>query len=87
MLKFVADVNLEKPIVDWLLQSGYDVKWIPDYDRTMTDEKLLQFATSEGRILVTNDKDFGEMTFRQKKLSTGIILFRIKGQRPARRSD
>ena len=80
MLKFIADVNLEKPIVDWLLESSYDVQWIPDYDCGMTDDELLYMAAAEKRILVTNDKDFGELTFRQKRLSSGIILFRLKGQ-------
>ena len=37
-------------------------------------------ANTEKRILITNDKDFGELTFLQKRLSTGIILFRVKGQ-------
>ena len=31
MLKFIADVNIEKSIVDYLKENGYDVKWIPDY--------------------------------------------------------
>jgi predicted nuclease of predicted toxin-antitoxin system len=37
-------------------------------------------AKDEKRILVTNDKDFGELTFLQRKLSAGIILFRINEQ-------
>ncbi len=32
MLKYIADLNIEKGIVDFLLESGYDVKWIPDYN-------------------------------------------------------
>jgi hypothetical protein len=32
MLKFIADVNIEKGIVDFLLESCYDIKWIPGYD-------------------------------------------------------
>ena len=48
----------------------------------MLDADILDMANTEKRILVTNDKDFGELTFLQKKLSTGIILIRAKGQRP-----
>ncbi|MEE8481246.1 MAG: DUF5615 family PIN-like protein [Desulfobacterales bacterium] len=80
MLKFIADVNIEKGIVDFLLESGYDVKLIPDYDCGITDDELLEIANEEQRILITNDKDFGELTFLQKKHSTGIILIRIKEQ-------
>ncbi len=44
------------------------------------DAKII-IANKENRILITNDKDFGELVFLQKKLSTGIILLRIKGQK------
>jgi len=81
VIKFIADVNVEKAIVDYLLEEGYDVKWIPDYNCEMLDEDLLEMAKVEGRILITNDKDFGELIFLQKRLSVGIILIRIKGQK------
>ena len=80
MLKFIADVNVEKGIIDYLLECGYDVKWIPDYNCGITDDELLKIANEEKRILLTNDKDFGELIFLQKKHSLGIILFRIKEQ-------
>ena len=80
MLKFIADVNIEKRIVDYLLEKGYDVKCIPDYNCEMTDEELLKVANEERRILITNDKDFGELTFLQKKHSIGIVLIRVKNQ-------
>lgn len=47
----------------------------------MTDDELLELANKEKRILITNDKDFGELIFLQKKLTTGIILFRVKIQK------
>lgn len=78
-MKFLADVNVEKPVIDYLLENGHDVKWIPDYNCKMSDDELLNLAKNEERILITNDKDFGELTFLQKKSSIGIILFRIKG--------
>ncbi|MBE0428158.1 MAG: DUF5615 family PIN-like protein [Nitrospirae bacterium] len=80
-IKFVADVNVEKAIVDYLLEEGYDVKWIPDYNCEMLDEELLHLSNKEKKILITNDKDFGELIFLQKKLSTGIILIRVKEQK------
>jgi len=80
IIKFIADVNVEKAIVDYLTENGYDVKWIPDYNCKILDEDLLNLANAEKRILITNDKDFGELTFLQKSLSVGIILLRVKGQ-------
>ncbi len=81
IIKFLADVNVEKAIVDYLTQNGYDIKWIPDYNCEIPDEDLLDLANAERRVLITNDKDFGEITFLQKKLSAGTILIRIKGQK------
>jgi predicted nuclease of predicted toxin-antitoxin system len=78
-VKFLADVNVEKAIVDLIAGCGYDIKWIPDYDCQMRDEDLLELANHEKRTLITNDKDFGELVFLQKRLSTGIILLRLKG--------
>lgn len=80
IIRFIADVNIEKPIVDFLLESRYDVKWVPDYGCEIIDEHLLTLAYKEKRVLITNDKDFGELIFLQKRLSSGIILIRIKGQ-------
>jgi predicted nuclease of predicted toxin-antitoxin system len=80
-IKFLADVNVEKPLVDYLSKQGYDIKWVPDYNCEMPDEDLLQFANEENRIFITNDKDFGDLIFLQKRLSVGTILFRVKGQK------
>ncbi len=81
VIRFLADVNVEKGIVDYLLRKGYDVKWIPDYNCEIDDEGLLALANNEKRVLITNDKDFGELTFLQKQHSVGIILLRVKGQK------
>jgi len=80
VIKFLADANIEKGIVDCLLRFGFDVKWIPDYNCEMDDEALLTMANNEKRILITNDKDFGELVFLKKQISVGIILIRVKGQ-------
>jgi len=79
-IKFLADVKVEKPLVDYLSKQGYDTKWVQDYNCEISDEDLLQLANEEKRIFITNDKDFGELVFLQKKLNVGTILFRIKGQ-------
>ncbi len=80
IMEFLADVNVEKQIVQLLISFGFDVRWIPEYNCTLSDEELLKMAENENRILITNDKDFGELVFRQKRNSNGIILIRLKGQ-------
>lgn len=39
-IKFIADVNVERPIIDYLSESGYDIKWIPDYDCEIPTEGI-----------------------------------------------
>ena len=79
-VKFIANVNIEKPIVDFLIKKGFDVKWVTDIDKQMTDIRVCEIANNEQRVIITNDKDFGEIIFLQKKISYGIILLRVKGQ-------
>ncbi len=79
-MKFLADVNIEKPIVDELKRIGYNIIWVADVDKYLDDISIFKIARKENRILLTNDKDFGEIVFRQKLIPTGIVLFRIKGQ-------
>lgn len=79
-MKFLADVNIEKSIVDELRIMGYDVKWLAEDNPYLDELRIFKIAQHENRILLTNDKDFGEIVFRQKLIPSGIILFRIKGQ-------
>lgn len=79
IIKFIADANIEKSIVDYLRTKGCDVKWVAECAPAMIDNEILKIARREKRILITNDKDFGELVFLQKQLTTGVILFRIKG--------
>ena len=77
-IKFIADVNVEKSIVDHLKYEGFDIMWIPDYNCMMKDEELLRLANKERRVLITNDKDFGNLVFFKNLISSGIILFHAK---------
>jgi predicted nuclease of predicted toxin-antitoxin system len=46
----------------------------------MPDDRVCEITNSEQRIIITNEKDFGEIVFYQKKIAYGIILMRVKGQ-------
>jgi len=76
-MKLLVDEGVDKPIVDQLRLSGFDVHYILETYRGIEDEMVLQIANDEGRILVTQDKDFGEMVFRLQKVHLGIILIRL----------
>lgn len=79
-MKYLADENVEKPIVDWLRNQGQDVYYVPEESPSLKDNDIIKIAQKEKRILITNDKDFGELVFRQNKVSKGIILIRASNE-------
>jgi predicted nuclease of predicted toxin-antitoxin system len=57
---------------------GHDVAWVRSDAPGSSDEEILARAQTESRIIVTFDKDFGELAFRSRlPASSGVILFRI----------
>lgn len=52
-----------------------------------SDKEILEFAEREERILITNDKDFGELIFRLNRPSSGVILIRLKIDLPRSRQE
>jgi predicted nuclease of predicted toxin-antitoxin system len=77
-MQFLADENTDHFIVRWLRELGYDVFWAAEDAVSASDDLLLAKAQTEKRILITKDKGFGEMVFRQHLVSAGIILLRLK---------
>src|SRR5262245_31973989 len=77
-MRLLANENFPLDAVEALRENGHDVTWIREDARGSKDEQVLARAQQEDRILVTFDKDFGELAFRSKLPSTsGVILFRI----------
>lgn len=75
-MKFLIDESVEKPIVDWLRDQKYDAIYVAESSPGITDEEVIRLANCESRILITNDKDFGELIFRQSRITQGILLIR-----------
>jgi predicted nuclease of predicted toxin-antitoxin system len=79
MSKFLANENVPVEVVELARQSGLDIAWVTEIQPGMNDEGVLALALAEQRVLVTFDKDFGEMAFRQGKQATcGVVLFRVR---------
>jgi predicted nuclease of predicted toxin-antitoxin system len=75
---FIADEGVEKEIVVTLRQD-YDVLYVAESMQGANDDMILEQANNTGRILVTLDKDFGELVFRLQQLHTGVVLCRLQG--------
>jgi predicted nuclease of predicted toxin-antitoxin system len=77
-MRILANENFPGDAIAALRQHGHDVAWIRADAPGSSDRQVLARAETEDRVLITFDKDFGELAFRAKlPASTGIILFRI----------
>ena len=81
-MKFLADESIDLPIVENLRNNGHVVLYVAEMDPGIKDDEVLKQANKEKAILLTADKDFGELVFRQGRISQGIILVRLKGLSP-----
>ena len=77
-LKFLVDVGVGKSIEDFLSRSGYDTKAVRKIDPRLEDEKIIRIAASENRMVITMDKDFGELVYHSGMPHCGVLLLRLE---------
>nr|VFJ69528.1 MAG: Predicted nuclease, contains PIN domain, potential toxin-antitoxin system component [Candidatus Kentron sp. FW] len=78
-MKFVADESLDAGIASRLRQDGYDVLDITEMVPGIPDTEVLRIANAHSALLLTADRDFGELVFRRHLVSNGVILIRLAG--------
>lgn len=76
-LKFLVDAGVGRKVEQWLIATNHDVKTVRAIDPKMPDYAILQIAVNENRIVVTMDKDFGEMVYRDTQIHAGVLLLRL----------
>ncbi|MDX1426091.1 MAG: DUF5615 family PIN-like protein [Kiloniellales bacterium] len=79
-MRFLADECVDASLVENLRAAGHDVRTVQETASACDDEAVIALAARENRILITEDKDFGELAIRQKLPVPGIILLRIAPQ-------
>ena len=77
-LSFLVDVGVGKGIEKYLRENGYDTKAVRDIDPRMEDEEIIHTAVSENRIVITMDKDFGELVYHSSMKHSGVLLLRLE---------
>jgi len=82
-MRFLVDECTGTAVAQWLCQQNHDVVSVFDEMRGADDIDVLQKSNEQNRILITNDKDFGEIVFREKKPHAGVILLRLEDERAA----
>lgn len=81
-MKFLVDECVGPTVAKWLKQNNYDALSVYDDLPGIDDEAVLRKAVTENRILITSDKDFGEMIFKNKMPHCGILLLRLIDEKP-----
>ena len=76
-MKFLADECCDVGLVFSSRKYGYDVIYVLEEMAGATDDEVLRLAYDQERVLLTEDKDFGELIYRLKKPCRGIILLRL----------
>ena len=80
-MRFIVDECTGPNVANWISDNGYEVYSVYVQNRGMKDEDILEKANIENWIIITNDKGFGEMIFKNKKLHKGVILLRLRNER------
>lgn len=79
-MRFLANENITRTVIAQLRQRGHDVLSVKQSMRSESNETILARAQAEERIVLTHDKDFGELAFRyQLPAGCGVILLRLAG--------
>src|SRR5580698_5171617 len=76
-MNFLADESCGGPVIRALRQTGHDVVAIAEVARGATDDQVLERALKEKRVLITEDRDFGELVYARGRSSAGVILVRF----------
>ena len=85
-MRIHADENFPGDAVALLRAHGHDVRWARTDSPGAADQWILGRAQVEARIIVTFDKDFGDLAFRQRlSAACGVVLFEWRCLRPLKR--
>jgi len=77
--RFLADESCDFGVVKALRAEGYDVVALTEVTSRTIDSEIISQSYSEERILLTEDKDFGQLVFASQADSAGVILIRYPG--------
>ena len=80
-MRFLVDECTGIRVSSWLSQQGYEVHCIYGEARGASDDEILQKAFAENWILITNDKDFGELIYRSRRAHHGIVFLRLADEK------
>ena len=86
MLEVVFDECIPEEVAQGLRAEGHDVVLIADLSPGVSDLRVLSYARERATVVVTADKDFGDLVYREAKPTSGVILLRAGRIGPVERA-
>jgi predicted nuclease of predicted toxin-antitoxin system len=78
-MKIVADEGVDRSVVVALRAEHHEVIYVAELTPGISDDEVLGMAREQSAVLLTADKDFGELVFRLNRAAEGIVLMRLEG--------
>ncbi len=86
-MRCLADEGVDRQIVEKLRAVGHEVLYVAELEPGISDQVVLERACESGVLLITADKDFGELVFRQGLHAKGVLLLRLAGLSQTRKAE
>ena len=86
-MNLLVDESVDRQIVEKLRQDDHNVVYVSELDPGITDDAVLTIANNNHALLVTSDKDFGELVFRREQINAGVLLIRLAGLSKQRKAE
>ena len=76
-MRILADEDVAGPLVTWLRSEGHDLIWMAEVGPGADDASVIGRAMEQDRVILTQDRDFGELVFRGTQRLAGVIYLRL----------
>jgi len=87
-MNLLADESVDRQVVERLRREGHEVLYVAEMEPGIADDDVLARANAREALLLTADKDFGELVFRERRLAAcGVVLLRLAGLPPERKAE
>jgi predicted nuclease of predicted toxin-antitoxin system len=86
-MNILADENIASSIVQRLQADGHHVERMAEMARGGPDTEVLEIANKQSAVILTEDKDFGELVVRHQMQAVGVVLVRLDGFSPIERAE
>jgi predicted nuclease of predicted toxin-antitoxin system len=86
-MRFLVDECTGPAVARWLREQKHEVFSVYEEARGIDDDDVIQKAYAENWILITNDKDFGEKVYRERRPHRGVVLLRLEDERAANKIE